>query len=131
MKNTTIAMLLMLVVLGQAQTNGASSEMGGNVNHGNGYPSGNSGYRPSGYNGGYSHDEEELIEDVSAVFMAIAVAASLVGLALGFFMICKCMKLRGAREQIKQQMQMKRQEYATMMGLNTFEISQHSHTVHV
>lgn len=82
---------------------------------------------------GYNHNrtEDEAMGEMMTVITFVVVAGCVIAAGLAGFMIWRCMKRRALTGQIKDHMRIRRQEFATNMGLNLFEMNNNFHTVHV
>ena len=78
------------------------------------------------------HNEAEMQYIMAAYSLAVLVGIG-IGLVISCVMAYKCMKKRSARNQIKEQMQMKKHQFATQMGMSFIELDSRIHepTVHL
>ena len=83
----------------------------------------------SGYN--HNRSEDEILEEMLTTITFVVVAASVVAVGLGGLLIWKCQKRREVTNRIKDHMRIRKQEYATNMGLNVFDMNRNFHTIHV
>lgn len=67
-----------------------------------------------------------------SVYSASVVIVGTLALAASCFLAYKCMKNRSQRNQLKEQMQMKKHQFATQIGMSVLQLdSQIEKTIHI